>query len=607
MIWYRFGLKTGIRKLWFPIATIPSGQDFFLPVAKRNDYPIAWRTRLLQDAGKIISGNLLYYSHHWKEIGNPPNWFLNPFNGKSYPDPHLHFTKLPDFHPAVGDIKNIWEASRFEWVVTLARAYAITADEKYLLTLNTWLRDWAKHNPLNAGPNWKCGQEASIRVFNLLLAAFILNQELNSSKALVNLVAAHLKRIKPNILYAIAQDNNHGTSEAAGLLLGGTWLASQDAATGNQYNKYIRKGRKWLENRLNKLVASDGSFSQHSVNYHRVLVDTLSFVEFFRVHFNQAPFSEPFLFKTQKAIEWLTLFTNPVNGYAPLIGANDGARLLNLTSTTYRDCRPSVQFANALFNKTIIFEQGFHDEPLYWLKVSELSSQKVSLKPGRMLSGGYTILQKDEITVFIRWPWFRFRPSHNDVMHMDVWYKGENVLPDAGTYSYNPDEDLTSLDLKSVRYHNTVSFDNEEQMPKISRFLLGNWLKPISIGKVDSSPEGAVTWVGSYKDNIGNFHQRKVTLIENQVIIEDTLSGSFHQAVISYNLNMDNVELEENRCQTNLFLLTFSPELIAEMSNGFLSQHYQAVESIQQLRLKARAPGSYTTRIKFYDNAKQDV
>ena len=41
-------------------------------------------------------------------------------------------------------------------------------------------------------------------------------------------------------------------------------------------------GRYWLENRVAHLVEPDGSFSQYSINYHRVLLDTLCMVEIWR-------------------------------------------------------------------------------------------------------------------------------------------------------------------------------------------------------------------------------------------------------------------------------------------------------------------------------------
>jgi hypothetical protein len=48
---------------------------------------------------------------------------------RRWESPDQHWADLKDFHPEAGDIKNIWEASRFEWVVTLARAYAISGDD----------------------------------------------------------------------------------------------------------------------------------------------------------------------------------------------------------------------------------------------------------------------------------------------------------------------------------------------------------------------------------------------------------------------------------------------------------------------------------------------
>ena len=57
----------------------------------------------------------------------------------------------------------------------LAQAWRIEGEERYLDTLNAWLLDWVKCNQVNSGVNWKCGQEASIRIINLLLTARLLD------------------------------------------------------------------------------------------------------------------------------------------------------------------------------------------------------------------------------------------------------------------------------------------------------------------------------------------------------------------------------------------------------------------------------------------------
>ena len=90
--------------------------------------------------------------------------------------------------------------------------------------------------------------------------------------ALTDFVCQHAERIAPTMLYAVAQDNNHGTSEAAALYVAGLFLARHgDAAAGR---RYAALGRRWLEERIGRLVMPDGLFSQRPTNYHRLMLDT---------------------------------------------------------------------------------------------------------------------------------------------------------------------------------------------------------------------------------------------------------------------------------------------------------------------------------------------
>ena len=569
VIWYRFSLRSGIRKLKFPAETIKTEKDYFLPCKKKQNYPVEWKKDLLEDADKILSGTIRYYAYHWKNIGNPPNWFLNPFNGKYYPNSNSHWTKLPDFHPEVGDIKNVWEASRFEWVITLARAYAVTEDQKYLETLNKWLKGWSEKNPLNIGPNWKCGQEASIRVFNLLNASFILNQYDKASDSLKNLIYLHLKRIQANILYAIAQNNNHGTSEAAALFIGGNWLRSFGESSYPKSKTFARSGKKWLENRIKKLVAKEGSFSQHSVNYHRVMLDTLCFAEFWRAKLNLKPFSELFYKKANAASAWLLMFTDEISGNVPNIGANDGAMLLNSHSCNYRNFKPSVQLSYIIFDKTKIYDEGKWDEQLLWFEINSNEFSKKTIKRNnKILDNSYAIFKNDYSWGLIRLPCFKFRPSHNDIFHFDLWHNGKNIICDAGSYSYNPAKDESDIDFKSVHFHNTASFDQQNQMPRLSRFLLANWIKPDYISEIKEY-SGDIHWEGSYTDSRKNKHHRILSIKDNIWKLEDYFSGDFNHAYIGFNFKNENLALNKNKINTS-----WGDILIKGSSNFYIKKSY---------------------------------
>src|SRR5690606_30461256 len=66
-----------------------------------------------------------------------------------------------------------------------------------------------------------------------------------------------------------------------------------------------------------------------------------------------------------------------------------------------------------------------------------------------------------------------FRPS-NDVLHLDLWFKGNNILIDSGSFSYNSP---LSPYFRSIQSHNTLQSGQFEPMPRISRFLNGQWVK----------------------------------------------------------------------------------------------------------------------------------
>ena len=274
---YRITCKIGLYNLLLPIRYWGDGSLFYSP--EPSPVPSISpesRTVLLERAEALLLGNMCYFSDEMKQVGSPPDWFLDPFSGNRL-SPGGHWSKLNEF--SVADIKTVWEASRFEWVPLLARAWRVSGDSRYIDTLNQWLHDWVVRNPANAGPNWKCGQEASIRVINLMLSSFLLGTHHKFSPGLVALIELHCRRIRPTIQYAVAQNNNHATSEAAALYLGGSWLLGVEpllpASLRRQAQKWRDIGKSLLVERVMHLVAADGSFSQYSVNYHRVLLDTL--------------------------------------------------------------------------------------------------------------------------------------------------------------------------------------------------------------------------------------------------------------------------------------------------------------------------------------------
>jgi hypothetical protein len=599
VVWYRFSLRVGIRKFFFPVEKNNLGKELFeYPI--REEVPYLFdESSLVKESKDLIIGYFPYYSKHNKDIGTPPNWFLNPFNGRVHPKPEDHWTKISDFNADYGDIKNLWEASRFGWAPTLVRTYMVTGDPSYITTCNDYVKDWLINNPLNQGPNWKCGQEAAIRVFNLLTAYHISGSDISTNSVLPDIINTHLKRIHDNIRYAFAQNNNHGTSEAAALFIGGSWLYSVAPEKYPQAKKYADRGGSWLEERVNKLIAKDGGFSQYSVNYHRVLLDTMIFVEFWRQELNKQKFSANYYSKIEMAIDWLFSFVDHDSGNAPNFGANDGTMLLNLHSCDYTDFRPTLQTANVIFKRRSLFKPGPWDEPLYWLglPIPNLIVHQKNNDRG-VFNSGYLKMSGESSWALLRIPVYKFRPSHNDAFHFDLWLNGENILFDSGSYSYNQNKNETPTNLKSVHCHNTVSFNGDEQMPQLSRFLLGQWLHADKISEVTQA-EGVSLWEGQYKTTTGYTHQRSIKITNYVWWIEDELRGPFNYATIGFNFYDPNyIQKEKKSLETKNMRISVNSECVIQVKKSHRSIYYQQLEEIFRMEIVVRKPGRYITKIE---------
>jgi len=169
LIWvfiYRLALKTGVITKLFKIGRPVKG-SFFINTHPKIDTSL--------DSIDLKVFGWVKYS---KEMC--PKWNKSIISKKIVDDEiqMLHWSKIFDFDLDIGDIKTVWELSRFDWLLFFSIEFLKTGNKSYLETMNLWLDDWSQYNPVNQGVNWKCGQEASIRVMHLCLTSFLLNQHL---------------------------------------------------------------------------------------------------------------------------------------------------------------------------------------------------------------------------------------------------------------------------------------------------------------------------------------------------------------------------------------------------------------------------------------------
>jgi hypothetical protein len=297
-----------------------------------------------------------------------------------------------------------------------------------------------------------------------------------------------------------------------------------------------------------ELIYDDGSFSQHSTNYHRLMLHDYLWA----IRLGEAaghPLPAEVTAAVRKAGIWLRTIISPETGRVPNLGANDGAHLLDLTDLGYLDYRPTVQAVGLITDKRRWLGPGPWDELAAWLGAAappplavvgreghcRLSLRESSENPEPppfvfLADGGYAVWRRGATVAMLRCPLrFCHRPAHCDLLHFDLSSSGRNLLRDGGSYGYHCEEPWLGY-FAGSEAHNTVRFDGRDPMPKLSRFLYGAW------------PRGQVVRRGeevsaSYRDYRGVRHRRTVRPVPRGFAIEDRFSGRFREAVLRWRLD----------------------------------------------------------------------
>ncbi|WP_233008891.1 heparinase II/III family protein [Rheinheimera faecalis] len=463
-------------------------------------------------------------------LDGPPDWhtsYLPPFS--SAPEGIIWRDALNALDGL--DPKFVWELSRFGWAPQWALAALDTGDLRSVNRLNTWLDDWIRNNPPYFGVNWACGQESAIRVMHLVITAMILDEIKKPSEVFQWYLQISGERIYPTIGYAIGQDNNHGSAEACALYIIGLlgihlgWRNSR---------KYYNKGRKLLEDRVRKLILADGSSCQYSINYHRANLETFCIAELVRRNFDDTVFSRSYTEKMVFGAKWIFHLADPHTGSVPNVGANDGSHLNNVFNEDYRDFRSTVSLTARLFDRACAYSADIYcDKRASLFKLADHADTIWPMPGSRTFTaGGYHVLLAEGASLVFDYPNFNFRPSQADALNIDFNVGNIKLFSDAGSFSYiGADSELFA----SCRSHNTIEFDETEPMPKLSRFLFGQWLvcSEVLDVVVDESSQRAYAF---YKTYFGAMHRRTVQLSTYRLEITDQIEGFSNKATLRWRL-----------------------------------------------------------------------
>ncbi len=467
-------------------------------------------SRLLSEADEIVDGQVRLFG------GDPVPLVLSP------PGELYHWTDYELRREGVwgkegtGDLKFIWEPARFGWAFTLGRAYFLTGDQRYPESFWRYFEIFQEDNPVNMGPNWISAQEVALRLIAFVFAAQIFSDSSHSTAHrtthLATAIARHAARIPPTLIYARAQNNNHLLSEAAGLITASLAMPDHPDAS-----RWSRLGWKWFNRGLETQIAADGTYMQHSTNYHRLMLQLALWICAIQQSIGSqfGNLGEPATRNLQRATHWLLSLIDSKSGRVPNLGPNDGAYILPLSVLPFHDYRPVLQAASQAFLGELAFDPGPWDEMAIWLccdgtfQVSGGKANSLHPENWKMTQAPLrSTLHARQSWAYLRAAKFHDRPGHADQLHLDLWWGGLNVALDAGTYLYNAEPPWDNA-LTHTAVHNTVMIDNCEQMSRAGRFLYLDWAQAEWVRESDDQ---ITAWHNGY-DGLGLTHQR--TVIQN--------------------------------------------------------------------------------------------
>jgi len=491
--------------------------------------------QLYEQADEIVSGKVRLFG------GQPVPLILAP------QEPLADWANYERGNNRIGDqdIKFIWEPGRFGWACTLAMAYHLSNSARYADAF--WLNTdrFLTSNPPYLGPHWSSAQEVSIRLIALSFSVQVFTQSNQAAperlEFVAKAIASHAERIPPTLAYARSQNNNHLIIEALGLYTASALLPKHPLSP-----KWHELGWKWLQSAFRTQITQDGTYTQHSTNYHRLMLQAALWA--FAVHdhsFNNEQIPQEITARLAAATHWLWKLVDPETGRVPNLGHNDGANILPLTVCPFHDYRPVIHAAAQTFLNTNVAPGGAWTDMGHWLCSPQNQTQsevRLGFWSGTPNSKGLTTQtpyiiknQKNDSWAYLRVARFHSRPAHADQLHLDLWWHGLNLAQDPGTYLYNAPPPWENS-LTSALVHNTVVVDGQEFMLRAGRFLYLDWAQA-GVTAAETTPDGSTVSLtahhNGYRKN-GMLHSRKVTICDDghwEVIDHlDGPPGSIHSA-----------------------------------------------------------------------------
>ena len=423
---------------------------------------------IVREADEICRHRFRLLGYRDLDFGAEIDWHLDAVHGRRSPLIPWFKIDFLDF-AQVGDHKIVWELSRHQHLVTLAKAWLLTNEEIYAKEILAHWYSWKSANPYPLGANWASSLEVAFRTLSWIWLREMLREcsavPTGFQQDLLRALALNGRHIE-RYLSTYFSPNTHLLGEAVALFFIGTVYPQISFA-----ERWKRMGWRIVQEEAHRQVRPDGVYFEQSLYYH---VYALDFFLHARLLASQNGMEVPTAFdlilKRMLAIIQSLAQAGPPDGF----GDEDGGRVFNPRRNRAEHLTDPLAIGAALFHdEEAIAESSLTEESIWLLgeqAVSRCGQQRKSTsrpETHAFPDGGlYVDTSSDppQQLVIDAGPQGTGRSGHGhaDALSVKLAFSGRNWLVDAGTFCYIGHGNGRN-DFRGTRAHNTLTVDGVDQ------------------------------------------------------------------------------------------------------------------------------------------------
>ncbi|HXW89059.1 MAG TPA: heparinase II/III family protein [Terriglobales bacterium] len=279
--------------------------------------------QIIERAERICQHRFDLLGYRDVDYGAEIDWHCDRVHGKRAPRKPWFQVKYLDF-AEVGDSKIIWELNRHQHLVTLAKAFRLTGEEKFAAELFRQWNHWHRENPYPIGINWASSLEVAFRslswfwVYWLLADSPVLPRGFRSAWLRSQAISG---RHIDGYLSTYFSPNTHLLGEAVALVFLGTLCPELPLA-----RRWQQRGWALVEQEAVRQVRDDGLHFEQSLYYHVYALDLFLHAAVL-ASVNQITVQVPLQRTLERMLEALAAVAR--NGRVPQLGDDDGGRVFD--------------------------------------------------------------------------------------------------------------------------------------------------------------------------------------------------------------------------------------------------------------------------------------